>query len=265
MAEPLRVLLVEDSADDALLLEREIRRGGFDLSLTQVESEAQFLAAVSQAWDVVIADYVLPRLTALGVLRHLRHLRLDVPTIVISGTVTESELVEAMRAGARDYIQKENLSRLVVAIRRELDEAAGRRRRREAEDALREAQERFRFVVENTGDVVYRLRFPDMVYDYVSPGIERLTGYGPREINGVGLNGLVVSMTDPAGAPISPEKAEWARPGLRRLFLSGYTEGVVADKGLIAEGAHFLQKPFTTEALEAKVRDVLDAPARTAR
>src|SRR5439155_15045471 len=69
----------------------------------------------------------------------------------------------------------------------------------------------FRFVVENTGDVVYRLRFPDMVYDYMSPGIERLTGYGPREINGVGLNGIVVSMTDPAGAPMAPEKAEWAR------------------------------------------------------
>jgi len=211
MAEPLRVLLVEDSADDALLLEREIRRGGFDLSLTRVENEAQFLSAISQAWDVVVSDYVLPRFTALGVLRHLRHLRLDIPTIVISGTVTESELIEAMKAGAHDYVQKQNLSRLVVAIRRELGEAAGRRRRREAEDALREAQERFRFVVENTGDVVYRLRFPDMVYDYVSPGIERLTGYGPREINGIGLNGIVVSVTDTTGMPLTPETLEWAR------------------------------------------------------
>jgi two-component system cell cycle sensor histidine kinase/response regulator CckA len=211
MAEPLRVLLVEDSADDALLLEREIRRGGFDLSLTRVENEAQFLSAISQAWDVVVSDYVLPRFTALGVLRHLRHLRLDIPTIVVSGTVTESELVEAMKAGAHDYVQKQNLARLVVAIRRELGEAAGRRRRREAEDALREAQERFRFVVENTSDVVYRLRFPDMVYDYMSPGIERLTGYGPREINGVGLNGLVVSVTDTAGRPVAIEKREWAR------------------------------------------------------
>jgi PAS domain S-box-containing protein len=211
MAEPLRVLLVEDSPDDALLLEREIRRGGFDLSLTRVENEAQFLSAMSQTWDVVVSDYVLPRFTALGVLRHLRHLHLDIPTIVVSGTVTESELVEAMKAGAHDYVQKQSLSRLVVAIRRELGEAAGRRRRREAEDALREAQERFRFVVENTADVVYRLRFPDMVYDYVSPGIERLTGYGPREINGVGLNRLVVSVTDTAGRPVAIEKLEWAR------------------------------------------------------
>jgi PAS domain S-box-containing protein len=211
MAEPLRVLLVEDSADDALLLEREIRRGGFDVSLTRVENEAQFLSAMSQAWDVVVSDYVLPRFTALGVLRHLRHLHLDVPTIVVSGTVTESELVEAMKAGAHDYVQKQNLARLVAAIRRELGEAAGRRRRREAEDALREAQERFRFVVENTADVVYRLRFPDMVYDYVSPGIERLTGYGPREINGVGLDGLVVSVTDTAGIPVAIEKRDWAR------------------------------------------------------
>jgi len=211
MAEPLRVLLVEDSADDALLLEREIRRGGFDLSLTRVENESQFLSAMSQAWDVVVSDYVLPRFTALGVLRHLRHLHFDIPTIVVSGTVTESELVEAMKAGAHDYVQKQNLARLVVAIRRELGEAAGRRRRREAENALREAQERFRFVVENTADVVYRLRFPDMVYDYLSPGIERLTGYGPREINGVGLNGLIVSVTDTAGRPVAIEKLEWAR------------------------------------------------------
>ncbi|HVD77626.1 MAG TPA: response regulator [Vicinamibacteria bacterium] len=211
MAEPLRVLLVEDSADDALLLEREIRRGGFDLSLTRVENESQFLSAMSQAWDVVVSDYVLPRFTALGVLRHLRHLHFDIPTIVVSGTVTESELVDAMKAGAHDYVQKQNLARLVVAIRRELGEAAGRRRRREAENALREAQERFRFVVENTADVVYRLRFPDMVYDYLSPGIERLTGYGPREINGVGLNGLIVSVTDTAGRPVAIEKLEWAR------------------------------------------------------
>src|SRR5437660_145695 len=83
-----------------------------------------------------------------------------------SRPVTESELVEAMRAGAHDYVQKQNLARLVAAIRRELGEATGRRRR-EAEDARREAQERFRFVVENTEDLVYRLRFPDMVYDYV--------------------------------------------------------------------------------------------------
>ena len=180
MAEPLRVLLVEDSADDALLLEREIRRGDFDVALTRVENEAQFLSAMSQPWDVVVSDYVLPRFTALGVLRHLRHLRLDIPTIVVSGTVTESELVEAMRAGAHDYVQKQNLARLVAAIRRELGEATGRRRRREAEEALREAQERFRFVVENTADVVYRLRFPDMVYDYVSPASSgsRDTGRG---------------------------------------------------------------------------------------
>ena len=69
MAEPLRVLLVEDSADDALLLEREIRRGDFDVALTRVENEAQFLSAMSQPWDVVVSDYVLPRFTALGVLR----------------------------------------------------------------------------------------------------------------------------------------------------------------------------------------------------
>jgi PAS domain S-box-containing protein len=211
MAEPLRVLLVEDSADDALILEREVRRGGFDLSLTRVDTEGQFLSAISQAFDVVLADYVLPRFTALGVLRHLRYLHLDIPTIVVSGTVTEEELVAAMRAGAHDYVQKQNLSRLVPAIRRELGEAQIRRRHREAEGALKEAQERFRFVVDNTADVVYRLRFPDMVYDYMSPGIERLTGYAPREINGIGLERLVVAITDPAGKPIAREDLGWAR------------------------------------------------------
>jgi PAS domain S-box-containing protein len=211
MAEPLRVLLVEDSADDAALLERELRRGGYDVALTRVETESQFLSVVSQAWDVIVVDYVLPRFTALGVLRHLRHLRLDIPTIVVSGTVTESELVDAMKAGAHDYVQKQNLSRLVPAIRREIGDASLRRRHRESEDALKEAQDRFRFVVENTGDVVYRVRFPDMVYDYVSPGIERLTGYAPREINGVGLDKLVVTITDPTGKVIPREDLGWAR------------------------------------------------------
>ncbi|PYQ25267.1 MAG: hybrid sensor histidine kinase/response regulator [Acidobacteria bacterium] len=211
LAESLRVLLVEDSADDAALLEREIRRGGFAASITRVETEAQFLASVSLPWDVVIADYVLPRFSALGVLRHLRHLQIHVPTIVVSGTVGEENLLQAMRAGAHDYLQKQNLSRLVPAIRREVGDSALRRRHREAEAALREAQERFRFVVENTGDAVYRVRFPSLAYDYMSPGIEKLTGYRLAEITELGFARLVVKGGGPAASPVSRDQKAWAR------------------------------------------------------
>src|SRR5437870_8856838 len=116
-----------------------------------------------------------------------------------------------MRAGAHDYVQKQNLSRLVPAIRRELGDSALRRRHREAEAALREAQERFRFVVENTGDVVYRVRFPSVAYDYMSPGIERLTGYRLAEITEMGFAKLVAESGRASASPFTRDQKAWAR------------------------------------------------------
>ena len=134
---PLRALVVEDSEDDALLLALEMRRGGCDFVYTRVETAEDMKAALeSGAWDVVISDYSMPHFSAPAALRVLKETGLDLPFIIVSGTVGENVAVEAMKAGAHDYILKGNLTRLVPAMRREIEQAANRKERRHLEACL---------------------------------------------------------------------------------------------------------------------------------
>ncbi|MBF5045238.1 GAF domain-containing protein [Aggregicoccus sp. 17bor-14] len=132
---PLAVLHVEDSADDVLLLERELRHGGFAIARSaQVETEQALEAALAQGpWDVVLADYTMPHYSAPAALQLLRRRGLDIPFIVVSGTVGEHEGVEMMRAGASDYFGKHYLTRLPAAVERELQAAQSRRERARGE------------------------------------------------------------------------------------------------------------------------------------
>jgi signal transduction histidine kinase/DNA-binding response OmpR family regulator len=133
MADPLRVLFVEDSEFDARLLADELKRGGYEPIGRRVDSAAGVEGALGESWDVVICDYRVASLTPLDVIKALRDRKLDVPLIVVSGTVEEADMVDVMRAGAHDYVHKSRLKRLVPAVRRELAEATERRARRAAE------------------------------------------------------------------------------------------------------------------------------------
>jgi signal transduction histidine kinase len=138
MGKPLRVLIVEDFENDAILLLRQLRRDGYDPSYERLDTIDALDAALSnQSWDVVLSDYMLPRLTGLDTLNLLKKKKLDIPCIIVSGRITEETAVEAMRAGARDYIMKDNLKRLGLAIERELEEVAVRRERNLAEERTR--------------------------------------------------------------------------------------------------------------------------------
>jgi len=139
----LRVLLVEDSADDALLLVEALRQGGFMPSYQRVETEADYRRALTEEdWDIIIADYVLPRFSGIAAIRIAREADIDTPIIMVSGKMGEETAVEAMRASAQDYLLKGNLARLVPAIERELQDAQTRRERRHVERALRETLSR---------------------------------------------------------------------------------------------------------------------------
>ena len=138
MKRPLQVLVIEDSADDALLLEIELQRAGYDPVCHRVETPAALTTALErQRWDLIIADYRLPQFDGLAALALVKEKGLDLPFIIVSGYITEDTAVAAMKAGAHDFVMKDKLARLGPAVERELREAEVRREHRSAEEALR--------------------------------------------------------------------------------------------------------------------------------
>ena len=135
---PLQVLLIEDSADDTLLVELELQRAGYAPICYRVETAAVLSSALDrQSWDLVISDYRLPQFDGLAALAMVKAKGLDLPFIIVSGYITEDTAVATMKAGAHDYVMKDKLARLGPAVTRELREAEVRRERRRAEEALR--------------------------------------------------------------------------------------------------------------------------------
>ncbi len=133
----LRVLLVEDSEDDATLIVRHLERVGYAVAHHRVESRESFEAAIDHAtWDAVISDHSLPQFSSVDALAALQARDLDCPFIIVSGTIGEDTAVDAMRAGADDYVLKNNLARLVPAIERELGDVELRREERAARKAI---------------------------------------------------------------------------------------------------------------------------------
>jgi putative two-component system response regulator len=142
MNAPLRLLIVEDSPEDLTLLLGELKRAGYDPAYVNVGDEAAMRAALQEdAWDLVLSDHSIPGFDSVAALRLLKASGLDIPFIIVSGTIGEELAVEAMKAGASDYVMKGKLARLGPVIARELAEARQRRARRDAEQALREREQ----------------------------------------------------------------------------------------------------------------------------
>lgn len=140
MSDPLRILLIEDSEDDATLLVREVRKCGREVETLRVETASAMQEALArQEWDLILSDYALPRFSGLNALELLTQGGYDIPFIVVSGAIGEETAVQLMRAGACDYVSKGKPARIVPIIQRELADAEIRRQRKHAEQALEKA------------------------------------------------------------------------------------------------------------------------------
>ncbi|MBE9568302.1 MAG: EAL domain-containing protein [Proteobacteria bacterium] len=137
MSEKLHVLLVEDSENDALLIIRHLKKGGYDTQHSRVFNQRDLDDALrSQHWDIVISDHNMPNFSSYLTLSTVQKFNKDLPVILVSGTIGEETAVKAMRTGAHDYIMKDNLTRLVPAVERELRESINRKSQREAEQQI---------------------------------------------------------------------------------------------------------------------------------
>ena len=176
---PLNILLVEDSEDDALLLLRQLRRGGYEPTWERVDTaEAMEAALDGREWDLVVSDHSMPAFNSVAALDLLRRKGfVDLPFIIVSGQIGEDAAVAAMKAGAHDYLMKDNLARLNTAIERELKDAQVRRERRLAE-------EKYRSIFENAVEGIFQTTL-DGRFTTANPALARMLGYGsPEELLG---------------------------------------------------------------------------------
>lgn len=149
--EEIRVLIIEDSEDDTLLLLRELRQGGYKPVYERVETESAMRAALSSKdWDIILSDYNMPCFSAPEALSILKESGIDVPFIIVSGAIGEENAVQLMKEGVHDYVMKDHIQRLIPVIQRELQDAEERKSRRKAEDLYRKSD----FIVNASGDMM---------------------------------------------------------------------------------------------------------------
>lgn len=181
---PLRVLIVEESADNVLLLLQKLRDGGYLPECRQVDSAEGMTAALAEReWDIVISDYLLPRFSGMAALELLQKQGLDLPFIIVSGRIGEETAVEAVKSGAHAYLFKGRLDRLAEVIRRELREAHIRREMRKQEEALRGSERRFRATLENIGLLVFWIDMEGRI-TFCNDSLLELTGWRRSEVIG---------------------------------------------------------------------------------
>jgi PAS domain S-box-containing protein len=205
MSAPLRVLLVEDSPSDAKLIIQELKNIGRTLEFERIDTAEAMHAALKQHWGVVLSDWSMPKFSAPAALSIVREKDPDLPFIIVSGTIGEETAVEAMRAGAHDFVLKDRLSRLTPAVERALREYQEHAARRRAESALQESEARFRRLSESgiigivTADVHGNILDANQAY-------LNMVGYSHEEL----IQGVVrwADLTPPEFAPLAANAVE---------------------------------------------------------
>jgi PAS domain S-box-containing protein len=178
-SKPLRVLMVEDSEDDALLIIRALKKGGYDPVHARVETAAAMSQSLQdKTWDIILSDYKMPNFSGPKAIALLIETNIDIPLIVVSGTIGEETATECMRLGAHDFFTKSNLTRLCAAVARELTEAQARSKGKQSENSLRESEQRFTDILLSSQDAILLIdgeKFVDC-----NEATARMLGYSNR-------------------------------------------------------------------------------------
>ena len=192
MSTLLRLLIVEDSVDDALLTVRELTRAGYEVTFERVETAAAMAAALKQhTWDLVLADYSLPQFSGIAALELLKSTGLDIPFLIVSGSIGEDLAVEVMKSGASDYLMKGNVKRLMPSVQRELREAEVRRQRRQAEEALRDSEARKAAIFDSALDSIISINHEGKIIEF-NPQAEITFGYKRETVIGQQIDKLII-------------------------------------------------------------------------
>jgi len=239
----LKVLVLEDHPVDAELVLYEMKRSGYNCISKRVDTQADYLRAIEDGPDIILADYSLPQFTALQALLLLQERGLDIPFIVVTGTISEEAAVETMVLGAADYLLKDRLSRLGQAVQRALQQKALRDEKRNADLALRLSEAKFSKAFRISPDAISISRLSDGRIFEINDGFTDLTGFRPEEI--IGNAALTAGI--------------WADPGQSHQF-----HEIMRDRGEVSnmEGV-FKKKDDTlwTGLLSARIIEVNPEPS----
>jgi PAS domain S-box-containing protein len=242
VAKSLRVLVVEDRAEDAELTVRELRRAELDCETLRVDTAQAFRRALADFRpDIVLADYTVPGFGGMAALEILKTDAPEIPLIVVTGSLDEETAAECIKAGAADYVLKTNLIRLAPAVSGALAFAQSQADKHAAESALRTSERRFRALVEESWDAV-ALFASDGSILYGSPATTRLLGYDLSEF--VGRNAM-----------------ELIHPDDRAAVLVSLQEAMVAPRARVHVAARVRHKNGSWRYLEGVFTNLLDDPS----
>jgi len=202
------VLILEDRPADAELMVEELRKAGFEPQWRRVATEADYIEALDASHDLILADHSLPQYDSVRALERFKASGLDIPFLIVSGTIGEELAVELMRAGAADYVLKDRMARLGQAVVQALEQKRLRDEKGQAEQKLWSSEARFRALIEKSSDAIFLLN-PDMIVEYASQSLTRILGFLPEEL----LGRCILDLHDPEDRASSLQRLHQLQPG----------------------------------------------------